>query len=59
MALEHYDKFFGGKPGAARETLAAMKRTYGSKDGETVFYARVAKLKRRARPARKPQKRRR
>lgn len=40
------DKLFGGEPGAAAKVLAAMKRTYGRKDGQTVFDATVAKRKR-------------
>jgi hypothetical protein len=45
MPLERYDKFFGGVRGSAEKALASMKRTYGRKDGETVFYATVAKRK--------------
>lgn len=45
MPLERYDKYFGGRGSAAR-TLAAMKKTYGAKDGETVFRATIAKRKR-------------
>lgn len=44
------DKIFGGKPGAAEETRAAMRKTYGAKDGDHVFFARIAKSKRRAKP---------
>lgn len=50
MPLSRYDKYFGGKRGAAEEARSAMKRTYGSKDGEHVFWARVAKAKRRSKP---------
>jgi len=49
VPLERYDKFFGGEKGSAGKALKAMKRTYGSKDGEHVFYARIAKEKRRGR----------
>lgn len=48
MPLERYDKFFGGKRGAAAETLAKMKKTYGPKEGQTVFDATVTKRKRKA-----------
>jgi hypothetical protein len=52
MPTSRYDKFFGGQPGAADKALASMRRTYGRKDGETVFYATVAKRKHRgSRPA--------
>lgn len=44
----HLDKLFGGERGSADKVLASMKRTYGRKDGETVFWATVAKRKRRA-----------
>jgi hypothetical protein len=46
------DKIFGGKPGAADETRAAMRRTYGVKDGDHVFFARIAKSKHRAKKPR-------
>jgi hypothetical protein len=49
MPLERYDRYFGGQRGAAAETLANMKRTYGRKDGEAVFYATIAKRKRKGR----------
>lgn len=45
MPLERYDKFFGGR-GSAQKALASMQRTYGRKDGQTVFDATVAKRKR-------------
>lgn len=48
MPLNRYDKYFGGESGAAEKALRAMRKTYGRKDGDRVFYARVAKLKRRA-----------
>lgn len=43
------DEFFGGKPGAARKAFDAMVKTYGRKDAEHVYNARIAKLKRKAR----------
>lgn len=46
------DKYFGGGRGDAQRALERMKRTYGPKDGEHVFRAKVAKAKRRER--RKP-----
>ena len=46
MPLARYDKYFGGERGAADRALAAMQRTYGRKDGETVFHATIAKRKR-------------
>lgn len=46
MGIGRFDKLFGGERGAAERTLAAMKRTYGRKDGQTVFDATVAKRKR-------------
>lgn len=48
--LSRYDKLFGGAKGAADDALAAMKRTYGRKDGEQVFWGTVAKRKRRTKP---------
>jgi hypothetical protein len=42
MPVGKYDRLFGG-PGSADRALASMKRTYGAKKGETVFYATVAK----------------
>lgn len=52
MALERYDKYFGGGKGAAERAKANMQRTYGRKDGETVFLATIAKRKRKRKPAR-------
>lgn len=52
MPLNQYDKLFGGGRGAAEKARASMIKTYGTKDGETVFRATVAKRKRRAK--RKP-----
>jgi hypothetical protein len=48
MPTSRYDKLFGGQPGAADRAKANMQKTYGRKDGETVFYATVAKRKKRA-----------
>ena len=52
MPVHRYDKLFGGQPGAADKALQNMRKTYGRKDGETVFYATVAKRKHKQ--ARKP-----
>lgn len=46
MPIAKYDKYFGGKKGAASEAKAAMKKTY--KDpakAEQVFYATKNKRK--------------
>jgi hypothetical protein len=42
------DKLFGGERGAAKRTLEQMKRTYGPKEGRTVFDATVIKRQRRS-----------
>lgn len=55
MPVSRYDKFFGGK-GSAEKALAAMKRTYGPKKGEHVFYAVIAKRERRKRKRGKARK---
>lgn len=41
MPLKVYDKYFGGKPGAAAEAHAAMVKTYGAKKADSVFYSLV------------------
>ncbi len=47
------DRFFGGRPGAAAQARAAMRKTYGERDGEHVYRAKIAKAKRRvAKPKR-------
>jgi hypothetical protein len=46
MPVGRYDHLFNG-PGSAEKTLASMRKTYGPKKGETVFYATVAKRERR------------
>ena len=48
-SLSRYNKFFGGEPDSAERALASMKRTYGRKDGENVFWATIAKRKRKGR----------
>lgn len=52
MPISRYNKYFGGRPGAAQKVLDAMKRTYGPKKGEQVFYGTVAKRERKARRGR-------
>jgi hypothetical protein len=44
MPLRVYDKFFGGKPGAAAEAHAAMVKSYGKK-ADSRFYALVNRKK--------------
>jgi hypothetical protein len=39
MPLSKYDKFYGGKSGAATKAHTAMTKEYGAKKGEKVFYA--------------------
>jgi hypothetical protein len=41
--LSEYDKYFGGKPGAAAKAKAAMIEEYGEEKGEQVFYAKINK----------------
>ena len=43
MPVSRYDKHFGGHPGDADKALASMKKTYGPKKGEAVFYGTIAK----------------
>jgi hypothetical protein len=52
MALERYDKLFGGRRGSAAGTLKQMQKTYGRKQGEQVFYGTVAKREHRAKKTR-------
>lgn len=40
------DKWFGGTAGAAKRAWDSMTKSYG-KDAQHVYYARIAKLKRR------------
>lgn len=41
--LSEYDKYFGGKPGAAAKAKASMIEEYGEEKGESVFYATINK----------------
>lgn len=45
MPISNYDDFFGTKKGSAKKAKAAMKREYGPKKGEQVFYATKNKRK--------------
>ena len=45
MPLSAYNKYFGGKAGAAAKAHAAMKEHYGEETGERVFYATKNKHK--------------
>lgn len=40
MPHSKYDRYFGGKGGAAK-AHAAMMKEYGEKKGESVFYATI------------------
>lgn len=46
MPLSRYDRWFGGKGGAAK-AHAAMVEEYGAEKGEEVFYAKMNKMKKR------------
>ena len=41
------DKFFGGTKGAAGKAWESMRRNYGARDAEHVYYGSIAKRKRR------------
>ena len=41
------DKFFGGGKGAASRAWETMRRNYGARDAEHVYYGSIAKRKRR------------
>ena len=47
MPKSSEDRYFGGEPGSAAKAFQSMQRTYGRKDGEHVYYATIAKKKRR------------
>lgn len=47
MPVSRYNRYFGGGRGSAQKALDQMKKTYGPKKGEHVFYAIVAKQERR------------
>jgi hypothetical protein len=51
MALASYDKLFGGVAGAAEKARAGMRKTYGAKRGDAVFWGTVYKRERRAKRA--------
>jgi hypothetical protein len=48
------DRYFGGVRGSAAAARAKMHETYGAKDGEHVFQAKIAKAKRRDKSKRQP-----
>lgn len=48
------DRFFGGRPGAAKRALEQLKRAHGPKDGQTVYRARIIKQKKRAQSRKRP-----
>jgi len=41
------DKYFGPLAGSAQRAWDAMVKTYGRKDAEHIYHARIVKLKRR------------
>lgn len=45
MPIKKYDKYFGGKKGSAAKAKKAMRKQYGKKIGDSVFYASVNKKK--------------
>lgn len=45
MPLSKYNKYFGGKAGAAKKAKSAMAKEYGADKGEKVFYAKKNKNK--------------
>jgi hypothetical protein len=44
MPISKYDRYFGGD---AAKALAAMKKQYGPEKGRRIFYATIAKRRRR------------
>jgi hypothetical protein len=45
MPIARYNKYVGGKRGSAQETLSSMISQYGEEKGKRVFYALMAKRK--------------
>ncbi len=45
MPLSNYNNYFGGKKGSAEKAHSAMKKEYGEKKGDKVFYATKNKRK--------------
>lgn len=45
MPDKNYNKYFGGKKGSASKAKKAMRKQYGKKKGESIFYAKVNKIK--------------
>lgn len=52
MAIDRYDRLFGGEEGAAAKVLANMKRTYGRAKGQQVFQATIIKRERKSKTRR-------
>lgn len=42
MPISKYNKYYGGH---ASKALKAMRKEYGSKEGTSVFYAKINKMK--------------
>jgi hypothetical protein len=53
MPVSKYNKYFGGTRGSAQKALDSMKKTYGPKKGEHVFYAVIAKKERKTKGPRR------
>lgn len=53
MPIAKYNAAFGGQPGSAVKAKNAMEKEYGSKKGESVFYATKNKKMRGTGPIRK------
>jgi hypothetical protein len=45
VPIARYNKYVGGKRGAAQETLSSMISQYGEEKGKRVFYALMNKRK--------------
>jgi len=46
MPLEQYDRYFGGKKGAAEKAAKALRKEYGATKAQQMFYAIVNKRRR-------------
>lgn len=51
MPIGGYDKLFGGARGAAEKARSTMRKTYGAKKGEAVFWGTVYRRELRAKRA--------
>ena len=56
MPMSNYDHLFGGKPGAAEKARGSMRKTYGAKHGDEVFWGTVRKRERKAKMVRSPRR---